>query len=117
MTARNLLFVISHAPQRGALARELLDAVLVAAVFEQRVSLLFVGDGAYQLLDNGSRDDNIARNFRALPSYDVDAVYVDRSALRERGLDVAQLVLPVRSIGRAAIRRLLAAQHAVINDR
>jgi tRNA 2-thiouridine synthesizing protein C len=116
MTARNLLFLISHPPQRGALARELLDAVLVAGVFEQRVTLLFVGDGAYQLLDSGGRDGNIARNYRALPSYDIDAVYVDRAALRERGLDGAQLVLPVRSIGRAAIRRLLAAQDAVIND-
>jgi len=117
MIARNLLFVISHPPQRGALARELLDAVLVAGVFEQRVTLLFVGDGVYQLLDNRRRDDNIARNFRALPSYDIDAVYVDRAALNERGLSAAQLVLPVRSIGRAALRRLVAAQHAVINDR
>lgn len=116
MNARRILFVISQPPLRGALARELLDAVLVAGVFEQQVTLLFVGDGVYQLLDNGLADGNIARNFRALPSYDIDAVCVDRAALAARGLKTEDLVLPVRVVGRAAIRRLLTAQHAVIND-
>jgi tRNA 2-thiouridine synthesizing protein C len=116
MTGRNILFVISQPPQRGALAREVLDAVLVAGVFEQRVTLLFVADGVYQLLDSGRRDSNVARNFRAVPSYDIEAVYVDRAALRQRYLDPAELVLPVRTVGRAAIRKLLAVQDVVIND-
>jgi tRNA 2-thiouridine synthesizing protein C len=116
MTVRNILFMISHPPQRGVLAREALDAVLVAGVFEQHVTLMFIADGVYQLLDSGRNDGNVARNYRALPSYDIDAVYADRAALRARGLDPAQLVLPVRSIGRAAIRKLLAAQDVVIND-
>ena len=38
MTPRRLLFVISHAPHRGALASELLDELLVGAVFEQKVA-------------------------------------------------------------------------------
>jgi tRNA 2-thiouridine synthesizing protein C len=116
MTARRILFVVSQPPQRGALAREVLDAVLVAGVFEQRVAVLFIADGVYQLLDSGVKDANIARNYQALPSYDIDLVYVDRSALRQRRLAPGDLVLPVRVLGRAAIRRLLAAQDAVIND-
>ena len=116
MTARRILFVISQPPLRGALTRELLDAVLVAGVFEQQVTLLFIGDGVYQLRDNGRADDNIARNFRALPSYDIDAICVDRAALAARQLNAEDLVLPVRVVGRAAIRRLVAAQDAVIND-
>jgi tRNA 2-thiouridine synthesizing protein C len=116
MSARRILFLISQPPLRGALTRELLDAVLVAGVFEQRVTLLFVGDGVYQLLDTGLTDDNIARSFRALPSYDIDAVCVDRTALAARRLSADDLVLPVRVVGRAAIRKLVAAQDAVIND-
>jgi tRNA 2-thiouridine synthesizing protein C len=116
MTGRRILFVVSQPPLRGALTRELLDAVLVAGVFEQRVTLLFVDDGVYQLLDNGLVGGNIARNFRALPSYDIDAVWVDRAALAARQLATEDLVLPVRVAGRAAIRRLVAAQDAVIND-
>jgi tRNA 2-thiouridine synthesizing protein C len=116
MTPRRILFLVAHAPQRGALAFELLDAVLVGAVFDQRVSVLFVGDGVYQLFDPGHADRNVARGYRALPTYDVNDVYVDKTALRDRGLDAEALVLPVRLLTRHGVRKLLATQDVVVPD-
>ena len=116
MTPRRILFVVAHAPQRGVLAFELLDALLVGAVFDQRVSVLFIGDGVYQLFDTGHPERNVARGYRALPTYDVSDVYVDKTALRERGLTADALVLPVRPLTRAGVRKLIAAQDVVVPD-
>jgi tRNA 2-thiouridine synthesizing protein C len=116
MTTRRILFVIAHPPQRGALPRELLDALLVGAVFDQNISVLFVADGVYQLVDTAQTQGNIARGFSALPTYDVDAVYVDGAAMRRRGLSAAGFTLPARSLTRGGIRELLAAQDVVIGD-
>lgn len=118
MTPRRILFLVAHAPQRGALAYELLDALLVGAVFDQRVSVLFVGDGIYQLFDRGERkgERNVTHGYRALPTYDVKDVYVDKTSLRDRGLDAEPLVLPVRLLTRRGVRELIATQDVVVPD-
>jgi tRNA 2-thiouridine synthesizing protein C len=116
MTTRRILFVIAHPPQRGALPRELLDALLVGAVFDQHISVLFIADGVYQLLDTAHPEGNIARGFGALPTYDVDAVYVDAAALRRRGLSTDGFTLPVHRLTRGGVRDLLARQDVVIAD-
>ncbi len=120
MTPRRILFVVAHPPRRGALAFELLDALLVGAVFDQRVSVLFVGDGVYQLFDPGplerQGERNAAAGYRALPTYDVNDVYVDKTAMRDRGLDADALVLPVRLLTRHGVRELIATQDVVVPD-
>ena len=77
MKPRRILFVISHPPHRGALAFEMLDELLVGAVFEQQVSVLFIDEGVFQLFDSGETSGNVARGYRALPTYDVNDVFVD----------------------------------------
>jgi tRNA 2-thiouridine synthesizing protein C len=116
MNAKRILFLVAHPPHRGALAFEMLDALLVAAVFEQKVSVLFSGDGLYQLLDTGQPYRDVARSYRALPAYDVNDIYVDKTAMRQRSLTVEALVLPVRVLTRRGIRALIAAQDVVVPD-
>ena len=115
MTPKRILFVIAHPPRRGALAHETLDEILVGAAFDQRISVIFLGDGVYQLID-GAASDGIARSFRALPAYDVDAIFVDEAALDRRGLAIESLALPVRPLKREAIQALVAAQDVVVPD-
>jgi tRNA 2-thiouridine synthesizing protein C len=114
--SRRILFVVSHAPRRGALAAELLDELLIAAAFEQQVSVLFIGDGAYQLIAGGEADAGTARGYRALPTYEVKDIFVERAALKPRGLLPAQFVIAARPIAGAAIRRLLGTQDVVVPD-
>jgi tRNA 2-thiouridine synthesizing protein C len=116
MNPRRILYLISHPPGRGALAREMLDALLVGAVFDQRVSVLFADDGIYQLLGGAAPESSIARSFAALPTYDVSAVYVVEEDLVQRGLTLAALSVPVRALARADVRTLIAAQEVVMND-
>jgi tRNA 2-thiouridine synthesizing protein C len=116
MNARRILFVIAHPPRRGALALETLDELLVGAAFEQKVSVLFVGDGVYQLLDNQAALDNGSRGYRALPTYEVEDVYVEKRAMQQRGLLLDALALPARVLSRRAIQSLIAAQDVVVPD-
>lgn len=48
---QKILFVLSHPPQNGTVAEDCLDAVMTAALLNQLVGLLFVGDGVYQLTE------------------------------------------------------------------
>lgn len=116
MTPRRILFVISHAPQRGALALEMLDELLVGAVFEQKVSALFIDEGVFQLIDSGETQGNVARGYRALPTYDVSDVFVDGDSLKQRGLAVDSLAIPVRALTRGDVRKLVAGQDVVVPD-
>jgi len=113
---RRILFIVSHAPRRGALAAEFLDELLIAAAFEQKVSVLFVGDGAYQLVAGDDPAAGTARGYRALPTYDVEDVFVERAALKPRGLTAARFVVAARPVARSRVRRLIAAQHVVVPD-
>jgi tRNA 2-thiouridine synthesizing protein C len=116
MTQRRILFLVAHPPRRGALALETLDELLVAAAFEQKVSVLFIGDGVFQLVDGADPLDNIARGYRALPTYDVDDVYIDRTAMVRRGLSIEALVLPARPLTRRGIQALIKANDVVVPD-
>ena len=116
MTPRSILFVIAHPPHRGALAVEMLDELLVGAVFEQKVSVLFIDEGVLQLIDSGEMQGNVARGYRALPTYDVSDVFVDAAALRRRGLSAESLAIPARVVTRGAIRKLIANHDVIVPD-
>ncbi len=116
MNRRRILYVIAHSPGRGALARETLDALLVGAVFDQQVSVLFTEDGIFQLLGGEHSAVSIARSFTALSTYDVDSVYVDEASLAQRGLSLEALPVAASPLTRAGVRELLAAQDVVMND-
>ena len=70
--------------------------VLIGAAFEQDVSLAFIDDGVYQLMQNQDTADigtkNFAPTFRALGDYDVSQIYVERDSLDLRGLGKEDLI-------------------------
>jgi tRNA 2-thiouridine synthesizing protein C len=108
MMRRRILFIVAHPPNRGALPRELLDALLVGAVFEQHISVLFIDEGVYQLLD--------ARGYGALSAYEVDDVFADTATLRRLGLDAKGLAVSAKALTRARVRKLIASQDVVVSD-
>lgn len=117
---KRILFLLRQAPYASANALEALEAVLVAGVFDQAVSVLFADDGVWQLLDGqdggalGTR--TVARVASALPQYDVTDLYACAESLARRGLSADDLVLPVSVLDGDGQRALIAAQDAVVND-
>lgn len=117
MNPKSFLIVCRTPPYGTSRARDALDMALAMAAFDQQVALLFLGDGVLQLIDTqggsaiGQKTHD--KQLSALPLYDVDALYADAHALRERGIDGADLALPVQMLGDAEIAALYAT-HAVV---
>jgi len=90
MASKKFLYINRKPPHGSIYALESLEVVLIGAAFEQQVTLAFIDDGVYQLLQNqdssaiGSK--NFAPTFRALGDYDVNRIYVERESLELRGL-------------------------------
>lgn len=120
MDTRNILFLLRQAPYASGHALEALEAILVAGVFEQHVSVLFRDEGVWQLLEGQDgaalAQRTVGKVARALPQYDVTELFVCARSLQERGLDAADLVLPVALLDAAGQRELMARQDAVVND-
>lgn len=115
---KKILFIQHKAPYGSESPSETLDAALVCAAFGQAVSLLFQGDGVWQLLpeQQGQALDRktLIAQLGALPLYDIEQVYADAASLHDRGLSAEQLGLPVTLLESEALRELLAAQEAVL---
>ena len=115
---KKILFIQHHAPYGSESPAETLDATLVTAAFGQQVSVLFQGDGVWQLLP-AQEGQALARKtllsqLGAMPLYDIDHIYADAGSLDERGLKCEQLGLPVIALDSKALRELLFAQNVVL---
>jgi tRNA 2-thiouridine synthesizing protein C len=93
---KNFLFVNRKAPYGTIYALESLEVVLIGAAFEQDVSLAFLDDGVFQLLEGQSTSGigmkNFSKTYKALGDFEVRKLYVERESLEERGLTLENLM-------------------------
>lgn len=105
-------------PHNGVQLQEKLDVILTAAAFDQRVALLFLDDGVFQLkkgqqpIKQGLKDT--ASIFKALEIYDVNDLYIEIESLQDRGLKSCDLNLPVNELHRKDINGLMKQYDLVI---
>ena len=92
---KKFCYLNRKAPYGTIYALESLEVVLIAAAFDQDISLVFVDDGVYQLTKNQDTDDigmkNFSRTYTALGDYDIKKIYIEEESLQERGLTVDDL--------------------------
>ena len=117
--AKQFMFVNRKAPYGTIYAWESLEVVLIAAAFDQDVSLAFLDDGVYQLkkghATKGIEMKAFEKTWGALDDYDVNKLYVDQESLAERGLTADDLAVPVEVLSRAEIGKLMEAQDVVLS--
>lgn len=113
---RSVLYLIRHFP--GELANETIDLMLVSGVFEQPTSVVFTGNGVWQLVGDGSKIErkDTARALNALPIYDVEALYVSEESLAARGIPFTDINLPVKAVSASTVTELLHNHDVVIGD-
>ncbi|MDH4060875.1 MAG: sulfurtransferase complex subunit TusC [Aquincola sp.] len=116
---KKFMFVNRKAPYGTIYALESLEVVLIAATFDQDVSLAFLDDGIYELV-KGQQSKNIGiKNFsptyRALEGYDVEKLYVERESMESRGLTEADLLVPVEVLSTAEMSELMQQQDVVLS--
>jgi len=117
---KRFMYVNRRAPYGTIYALESLEVVLIAAAFDQDVSMVFVDDGVYQLKKDqdtaGIGMKNFSRTYRALDDYDVEKIYVEKESLEKRGLSEDDLVIPVEVVTTQDLREIMAQQDVVISS-
>lgn len=93
---KKMMYINRNAPYGTVYALEGLEVVLIGAAFEQDVSMAFIGDGVYQILQGQDTSDSDMKNFsptyNALGDYEVTKLYVEQESLEERGLTLDDLM-------------------------
>jgi tRNA 2-thiouridine synthesizing protein C len=130
---KKFLYVNRKAPYGTIYALESLEVVLIGAAFEQDVSLAFLDDGVYQLIEGqdttGLGCKNFSKTYRALGDYEVRKLFVERESLAERGLTVDDLMPltwedededyaekpSIVLVDRAEMSRIMASQDVVLS--
>ncbi|AHE98853.1 sulfurtransferase complex subunit TusC [Thioalkalivibrio paradoxus] len=118
-TIKKFMYVNRKAPYGTIYALESLEVVLIAAAFEQDVSMAFLDDGVYQLKKGqdtqGIGMKNFSPTYRALEGYDVEKLYVEAESMAERGLTEDDLLVPVEVISREAMTELMEEQDVILS--
>ena len=115
---KKFIFVNRKAPYGTVYALESLEVVLIAATFDQDVSLAFLDDGVYELVKGqqtqGIGQKNFSPTYRALEGYDVEKLYVERESLEARGIREEQLLVPVQVVSASEMADLMEQQDVII---
>ena len=117
---KRFMYVNRRAPYGTIYALECLEVVLIAAAFDQDVSVVFVDDGVCQLKKNQDTAEigmkNFSKTYGALDDYDVEKIYVEKESLDTRGLTEDDLVIPVQVLAADQLREVMAQQDVVISS-
>ena len=114
-----LVLLTRRGPYGSTAPREALDAALAAAAFEVPVTIVFDGDGVWQLHRRQTPtqlgEKNLGANLEALPLFEVEDLRVTRRALDARGLVPEDLLLPVEVLDVDGLAALLASADQVLS--
>lgn len=115
---KKFLYVNRKAPYGTIYALESLEVVLIAAAFDQDVSLAFLDDGVYQIVKNQNTKNIDVKNFsptyRALEGYDIEKLYVEKESMEARGISAADLIVDVKVLSRAEMADLMTGSDVVL---
>ena len=116
---KKFLYINRKAPYGTIYALESLEVVLIAAAFDQDVSLAFLDDGVYQIVKGQHTKPidvkNFSPTFRALEGYDIEKLYVEKESMEARGLKEEDLIVPVKVIGTQEMTDLMQSQDVVLS--
>lgn len=116
---KKFLYVNRKAPYGTIYALESLEVVLIAAAFDQDVSLAFLDDGVYQVVKGQHTKaldvKNFSPTFRALEGYDIEKLYVEKESMEARGLKEDDFIVPVKVINAQEMADLMQSQDVVLS--
>lgn len=118
-TIKKFMYVNRKAPYGTIYALEALEVVLIAAAFDQDVSMVFCDDGVYQIAKGQHTKfidvKNFSPTYRALEGYDVEKLYVSKESLEERGLTKEDLLVDVEVVDNTTMADLMEDQDVVLS--
>jgi len=116
---KKFLYVNRKAPYGTIYALESLEVVLIAAAFDQDVSLAFLDDGVFQIVKKQHTKNIDVKNFsptyRALEGYDIEKLYVEKESMEARGLTEDDFLVEVKVMTKSEMADLMASQDVVMS--
>jgi tRNA 2-thiouridine synthesizing protein C len=116
---KKFMFVNRKAPYGTIHALESLEVVLIAATFDQDCSLVFLDDGVFELVKGQNTKaigmKNFSPTYRALESYDIEKLYVERDSMDSRGLSPDDLLVPVQMLSSTELAELMSQQDVILS--
>jgi tRNA 2-thiouridine synthesizing protein C len=93
---KNILVILSSAPYGNSKARDAIDFILTSAAYEQNISVLFQGDGVFQIKQHQDPTalglKNTSSLIQAFEMYDIEDVYADKNSLLSRSLSETDIL-------------------------
>jgi tRNA 2-thiouridine synthesizing protein C len=115
----SIALVNKSAPYGSANGQESLDLALAAASFGQNVSLFFIDDGVFQLLNEQHPEaidaKNYSKTFAALEFYDIEHIYVCEHSLNERTIDLKELCIEVQVLKPEKLQEMLTKHKHIVS--
>lgn len=116
---KNFLFVNRKAPYGTLHGRESIDATLMAAAFEQAVSVLYLDDGVFMLPKGQQADAIQSQDFSTalenFTTYGIQNIYVDQLSMQQRGLTAEDLLFDVKILSTEEIAELMDTQDIILS--
>lgn len=116
--SKKILILARNAPYGSSLAREAVDFVLTSAAYDQDISILFSGDGVFQLLENQQTNKSVQKNhlsaMEVFPLYDINQLYVIQEDLEARNIDKDRLGMDVIMVSKQDAHALMQQQDSII---
>jgi len=116
---KKFIYINRKAPHGTVYALESLEVVLIAAAFDQDVSLVFMDDGVYQLKNNMDTNElevkNFSKTYRALEMYDIDKLYVEKESMEQRGLSIDDFIVDVTVLNSSDLAKLISTQDVALS--
>ena len=118
MNKKKILFILKSPPYASTSAQEGLETILAASVFEQDITVLFMGDGVLQLLKsqqgNTIQRKNIASLLEAFPVYDIEKVYFFNDHQHNDHLINQEYLLAAKEVSSEIVTQLLSRHDVVL---
>ncbi|WP_019674392.1 sulfurtransferase complex subunit TusC [Arsukibacterium perlucidum] len=107
-----------QSPFNSSAGREALDLTLALAAIEHQLTLIFSGDGVYQLATLNQNCDfplkRYQQGFKLFGLYDIEHIYVCQQSLQQRQLHSSDLTIPAKQANPEQLQQLLARQQQIV---
>lgn len=114
----SIAIINQSAPYGTSHAGESLDIAMIAGTFGQDISLFFLGDGVFQLLQEQNPENkgvkSLSKMMKSLVFFDVEKLYVCQQSMQERGLVVEDMCVGVFPLSPASITEYISSHDRVM---
>lgn len=119
MSEKKIGIINRCAPHGTAQGRESLDLTLALSAFNESLSVFFIGDAVYQLVEGHNSSGILQKNFqplfKMLDLYDVENIYVCEQSLQQRCIQQDNLLINVSVLDVAQLKNKLALQDQLLS--